>query len=191
MGITGPKSAACQVVVAALGLTAWASNAITPVDQNTQSLVLLIGLAVGVDYALFVIRRSREERAAGASVVSLLAAWNAYQATRYVNQWGALVDELARQYGTSTLGSSFGFTYYIALAAMVAQGVLMLMAFQKLKAHQKAGWNLVFYSSLISLVMGVLYLFTPYYGVTSMIGVVIGVAIGWWILFQIRAKFAH
>lgn len=124
-------------------------------------------------------------------VVSLLAAWNAYQATRYVNQWGALVDELARQYGTSTLGSSFGFTYYIALAAMAAQGVLMLMAFQKLKAHQKAGWNLMFYSSLISLVMGVLYLFTPYYGVTSMIGVVIGVAIGWWILFQIRAKFAH
>lgn len=33
-----------------------------------QSLVLLIGLAVGVDYALFVIRRSREERACGATV---------------------------------------------------------------------------------------------------------------------------
>lgn len=56
-------------VVTALGLTAWASRTATPVDQNTQSLVLLIGLAVGVDYALFVIRRAREERAAGASVV--------------------------------------------------------------------------------------------------------------------------
>lgn len=55
-------------VATALGLTAFASQQITPVDQNTQSLVLLIGLAVGVDYALFVIRRSREERAAGASV---------------------------------------------------------------------------------------------------------------------------
>ena len=60
-------------VVAALGLTAWASRSITPVDQNTQSLVLLIGLAVGVDYALFVIRRSREERAAGASVVEAVS----------------------------------------------------------------------------------------------------------------------
>ena len=39
-----------------------------PVDQNSQSLVLLIGLAVGVDYALFVLRRAREERAAGATV---------------------------------------------------------------------------------------------------------------------------
>jgi RND superfamily putative drug exporter len=55
-------------VATALGLTAFASQRITPVDQNTQSLVLLIGLAVGVDYALFVIRRSQEERAAGASV---------------------------------------------------------------------------------------------------------------------------
>ncbi len=55
-------------VVVALGLTAFASRQITPVDPNTQSLVLLIGLAVGVDYALFVLRRSREERAAGASM---------------------------------------------------------------------------------------------------------------------------
>jgi RND superfamily putative drug exporter len=55
-------------VVAALGLTAWTSRTITPVDQNTQSLVLLIGLAVGVDYSMFVLRRVQEERRAGASV---------------------------------------------------------------------------------------------------------------------------
>ena len=52
-------------VMTALGLTALVSRSVTPVDQNTQSLVLLIGLAVGVDYALFVLRRSREERASG------------------------------------------------------------------------------------------------------------------------------
>jgi RND superfamily putative drug exporter len=63
-----PVLLAVGAVVSALGLTAFASREITPVDQNTQSLVLLIGLAVGVDYALFVIRRAREERAAGASV---------------------------------------------------------------------------------------------------------------------------
>ncbi len=54
-------------VITALGVTALVSRTVTPVDQNTQPLVLLIGLAVGVDYALFVLRRSREERAAGAS----------------------------------------------------------------------------------------------------------------------------
>src|SRR5918995_638169 len=57
----------------ALGLTAAASNGILPVDPNAQSLILLIGLAVGVDYALFVIRRAREERAAGADVRDSIA----------------------------------------------------------------------------------------------------------------------
>lgn len=55
-------------VAAALGLTALISTSILPVDPNSQSLVLLIGLAVGVDYSLFVLRRAREERRAGASV---------------------------------------------------------------------------------------------------------------------------
>src|SRR4029077_7728838 len=32
-----------------------------------QSVILLIGMAVGVDYSLFYLRREREERAAGAS----------------------------------------------------------------------------------------------------------------------------
>jgi RND superfamily putative drug exporter len=63
-----PVLLAIGSVLTALGLTALTSRQITPVDPNTQSLVLLIGLAVGVDYALFVLRRSREERAAGASV---------------------------------------------------------------------------------------------------------------------------
>ena len=122
-------------------------------------------------------------------VLSLWAAWSAWQTTRYVSQWSTYLDEAARQLGTPTVGSTFGFTYYLALAAMATQGVLLLMAFQKLKIQQKAGWNLIFYSSLISLVVGVLYLFTPYYGPSSLIGVAIGVAIGWWVLFQIRGKF--
>jgi putative drug exporter of the RND superfamily len=63
-----PVLLAIGAVLTALGLTALTSRTLTPVDPNTQSLVLLIGLAVGVDYALFVLRRSREERAAGASV---------------------------------------------------------------------------------------------------------------------------
>ena len=34
---------------------------------NVDALILLIGLAVGVDYSLFYMRREREERAAGRS----------------------------------------------------------------------------------------------------------------------------
>ena len=37
----------------------------SPMDQSVTEVVLLIGLAVGVDYSLFYLKREREERAAG------------------------------------------------------------------------------------------------------------------------------
>jgi uncharacterized membrane protein YdfJ with MMPL/SSD domain len=51
-------------VLAALGLVALFSE-ILPVDSNLPAVVLMIGLAVGVDYSLFYLRREREERAGG------------------------------------------------------------------------------------------------------------------------------
>jgi uncharacterized membrane protein YdfJ with MMPL/SSD domain len=51
-------------VGAALGLTALFSH-LMRVDESINSVILLIGLAVGVDYSLFYLRRAREERARG------------------------------------------------------------------------------------------------------------------------------
>jgi uncharacterized membrane protein YdfJ with MMPL/SSD domain len=58
-------------VVATLGLVALPSH-LSPIDSNLQSVILLIGLAVSVDYSLFYLRREREERAAGRSERSAL-----------------------------------------------------------------------------------------------------------------------
>jgi uncharacterized membrane protein YdfJ with MMPL/SSD domain len=58
-------------VMAALGLVALPSH-LSPIDSNLQSVILLIGLAVSVDYSLFYLRREREERAAGRSERSAL-----------------------------------------------------------------------------------------------------------------------
>jgi uncharacterized membrane protein YdfJ with MMPL/SSD domain len=51
-------------VAAALGVAGVISQ-VAPSYQSTGALVVLIGLAVGVDYSLFYIRREREERRAG------------------------------------------------------------------------------------------------------------------------------
>jgi uncharacterized membrane protein YdfJ with MMPL/SSD domain len=59
-----PLLLAFSAVIAAMSLVALPSQ-IFPVDDNVASVILLIGLAVGVDYSLFYIRREREERAAG------------------------------------------------------------------------------------------------------------------------------
>ncbi|MGF7238295.1 MAG: MMPL family transporter [Frankia sp.] len=67
-----PVVLALSAFAAALGLLAFASR-MWPVDQVATSVMLLIGLAVGVDYALFYLRREREERAKGASAPDALA----------------------------------------------------------------------------------------------------------------------
>jgi uncharacterized membrane protein YdfJ with MMPL/SSD domain len=61
-----PLLLAITCVVAAMSLVALPSH-LSPVSDNISSVILLIGLAVGVDYSLFYLRRWREERAAGRS----------------------------------------------------------------------------------------------------------------------------
>ncbi len=62
---TLPVVLAFSAVLASLGLYALVTNAYSGDYQTTSSVILLIGMAVGVDYSLFYIRREREERSAG------------------------------------------------------------------------------------------------------------------------------
>jgi uncharacterized membrane protein YdfJ with MMPL/SSD domain len=59
-----PILLALSGVLATIGLVAVTSQ-VVPADSNVNAVILLIGLAVGVDYSLFYIKRWREERAAG------------------------------------------------------------------------------------------------------------------------------
>jgi RND superfamily putative drug exporter len=59
-----PLLLALTSVVATMGLLALPSQ-VYPFDEQISVIVLLIGLAVGVDYAMFYLKREREERAAG------------------------------------------------------------------------------------------------------------------------------
>ena len=61
-----PLLLALTAVFAAFGLVAVPSQ-LMPVAEEAGALVLLIGLAVGVDYSMFYLKREREERAAGRS----------------------------------------------------------------------------------------------------------------------------
>ncbi|MET0640961.1 MAG: MMPL family transporter, partial [Jiangellaceae bacterium] len=67
-----PILLALSSVAAAVGLSAFASY-LVPTNDLLSSVVLLVGMAVGVDYSLFYIRRDREERAKGDSVDHAIA----------------------------------------------------------------------------------------------------------------------
>ena len=60
-------------VLATAGLLAIPSK-ILPMDESIFAVVLLIGLAVGVDYTMFYLKREREERAEGRSEEAALQA---------------------------------------------------------------------------------------------------------------------
>lgn len=62
-----------SAVLGTLGLVSLVSH-VVPMSESTSALVLLIGLAVGVDYSMFYLKREREERAAGRSESAALEA---------------------------------------------------------------------------------------------------------------------
>jgi uncharacterized membrane protein YdfJ with MMPL/SSD domain len=94
-------------VVATMGLLAFPSQ-IVPASENIMEVVLLIGLAVGVDYSLFYMRREREERAAG-------------------NSERAALEAAAATSGRAVLVS--GITVLIAMAGMFLSGDKTFMSF--------------------------------------------------------------
>jgi RND superfamily putative drug exporter len=79
-----------------------------PVDRSIAEVILLIGLAVGIDYSLFYLRREREERAAGRSE-------------------GAALEAAAATSGRAVLIS--GVTVLIAMAGMFFSGDKTFMSF--------------------------------------------------------------
>ena len=61
-----PVLLAFSAVLASLGLFALTTHVSTADYQSVSAVILLIGMAVGIDYSLFYLRREREERATGA-----------------------------------------------------------------------------------------------------------------------------
>jgi putative drug exporter of the RND superfamily len=60
-----PVLLALGAVLAATGLNALASHLLPTDEQTLNAIILMIGMAVGIDYSLFYIRRQREERRSG------------------------------------------------------------------------------------------------------------------------------
>src|SRR4051794_895901 len=102
-----PLLLAITAVIGTLGLIAPISQ-VFPMDESINSVVLLIGLAVGVDYSMFYVRRMMEERDAGRS------------------------PEAALEFAAATSGRAVlvsGLTVMIAMAGMFLAGNAVFASF--------------------------------------------------------------
>ncbi len=107
VGAMIPLLLALSSVFATIGLVALPSQFV-PMDESIAEVILLIGLAVGVDYSLFYIRRERDERRAGRSE-------------------SAALEAAAATSGRAVLVS--GITVMIAMAGMFFSGDTTFMSF--------------------------------------------------------------
>jgi hypothetical protein len=107
-------------VAAALGALSLVSH-ISPNGSSTAPVVVLIGLAVGVDYSLFYIRRERAERAAGAGADAALDAASATVGRAILVAGATVAIALA-----GLLFTGFGVFTSMALGAIVVVAIAVV-----------------------------------------------------------------
>jgi len=121
-----PVLLAITGVGATLGLVAVVSH-IAAVDPSVSEVVLLIGMAVGVDYSLFYMRREREERAAGLDEQAALRAAAATSGRSVLVSGLTVMTAMAGMYlaGDKTFASmATGTTLVVAVAVLGSLTVL-------------------------------------------------------------------
>src|SRR6266542_2186750 len=128
-----PLLLALTAIFATFGLVALPSH-LLPLAQEAPAVVLLVGLAVGVDYSMFYLRREREERAAGRSERAALEAAAATSGRSVLISGLTVMVAMAGMFltGDATF-ASFGLaTMIVVLLAMVGSLTVLPALLSKL-----------------------------------------------------------
>lgn len=127
-------------------------------------------------------------------VLQLLAAWWLYQSAKVADNYLEAYDRLVR----ATTGSSvntvdISIWVWLGVAVLVVDAIILLVAFPKLKAKMRSGWDLLFLGALVNVVYGVLTLFvdTARGGFGSLVLSLLASAVGFYLLFQVKGQFTH
>ena len=123
-----PLLLALTAVFATFGLAALPSHLI-PLAPEALAVVLLVGLAVGVDYSMFYLRREREERAAGRSERAALEAAAATSGRSVLISGLTVMVAMAGLFltGDATF-ASFGYATIIVVAVAMLGSLTVLPA---------------------------------------------------------------
>jgi uncharacterized membrane protein YdfJ with MMPL/SSD domain len=113
-------------VMGTMGIVAGVSQ-FSPATDNLMSVVLLVGLAVGVDYSLFYIRREREERQAGRSPEAALDAAAATSGRTVLISGFTVMAAMAGMYLTGDKGFSSMATGTILVVGVAMIGSLTVL----------------------------------------------------------------
>ncbi len=125
-----PVVLAMSAITGAMGLVGIYSQAVAPVSQYVGQIVVLIGLAVAVDYSLFVISRYRTERGGGnVSFFGILtrtasSGWSGMRTGLREQEGQGRTKFGAIEVASSTAGRA---VFFSGLAVMISLGGLLLI----------------------------------------------------------------
>jgi RND superfamily putative drug exporter len=135
-----PLLLAVSAVAGTLGVVGIVSQVI-PFDQSISSVILLVGLAVGVDYSLFYLRREREERGAGRTEAAALQAAAATSGRAVLISGGTVMIAMAGMYiaGAPTFVSFATGTILVVAIAMIGSVTVLPAVLSKLGDRVEKG----------------------------------------------------
>ncbi|OLE25696.1 MAG: RND transporter [Actinobacteria bacterium 13_1_20CM_3_71_11] len=123
-----PLLLALSAVGSAIGLSSLASY-LVPAQDSVSSVILLIGMAVGVDYSLFYLRREREERAKGAKHLDAVEIAAATSGHAVVVSGIAVIISMAGMFlANDSIFSSFAVGSILVVAVSVLGSLTVLPA---------------------------------------------------------------
>lgn len=125
--------------------------------------------------------------------IAVLTVWATYSLWHWANVANSYVDfanNLSQAYGGPAVAvERLTFMVWVSMGVLSVMAILYLLAFQPLKAHKKQGWDLLFYAMLVNIAYGLVSMFTDYGSFSNLLGTIIGSAIGFYFLFQIRESY--
>ena len=126
-------------------------------------------------------------------ILGIISLWTAYVVWHWAHIANTFVDyanSLSAAYGGPQVASTrLTVGIWLGIAVLAVEALLYIAAFPGLKARKKSAWNLLYYALLINIVYGVVIMFTAYGGIGNLFGTLIGSAIGFYFLFQIRDRY--
>lgn len=123
------------------------------------------------------------------AILMVLGAWGIYQILTWTGSWMGAAGDMGVIYGPySTYTTSYAPMLWVSLLLIVAEAVLLFMAFSPLKTHLKRGWDLLFWVSLINAAYSIVYVIaTP--NLMQFVMSLLGSVVGLYLLFQIRSHY--
>jgi hypothetical protein len=123
------------------------------------------------------------------AVLLLWGAWITYHLLTLTDGLLNYSNSLSTAYGYGAVApTTISPFLWLGLVLMVVEAVVLFIAFPALRARQKSGWNLLFYTGLLNVVYG-LVIAVGGMDLGRLIMAVLSSLVGLYLLFQVRSYF--